>query len=268
MRMPVLLMLIALAAAGAASFSSAEAQNTEGFKDTPMLPGGKWHVHDPDRPQPPVVTPGAAPEKPAAAPSDATVLFDGKDLSAWKGAKGAEAKWTVRDGAMITNGTGDVFTKQEFGDFQLHIEWSAPTPVKGDGQGRGNSGVFLFGRYEIQVLDSFKNPTYADGSAAAVYGQTPPQVNAIRAPGEWQTYDIFFTAPRFKDATLEKPAYVTVLVNGVVVQNHTEVLGDTGHKILPKYSPTGPKGPIKLQDHGNPVRYRNIWIRELKAPAP
>ncbi len=266
MKMPVLVMLVAVAAAGAAVVFAAELKNTDGFKDTPMLPGGKWHVHDPDRPQPPVVTPAAA-DKPGQPPSDAVVLFDGKDLSQWKG-KDGPAKWTVKDGVFIANGTGGIETVQQFGDCQLHVEWSAPTPAKGNGQDRGNSGVFLFGRYEVQVLDSYQNPTYADGGAAALYGQYPPLANVNRPPGEWNTYDIIFIAPRFKDGTVETPGYLTVLQNGVVVQDHVTVLGSTGHKILPKYTPHGLKGPVGLQDHGNPVRFRNIWIRELKEPAP
>ena len=264
MRTAAFLMLAAVAAAGVGCAMAAEMRNTEGFTETPMLPGGKWHVHDPARPQPPVVKPGPGPDKPLAAPADAIVLFDGKDLSAWKGNDGP-AQWSVKDGAMAPNGTGEITTRQEFGDFQLHIEWAAPTPPAGRGQDRGNSGVFLFGRYEIQVLDSYRNPTYADGGAGSVYGQYPPQVNVCRPPGEWQTYDIIFTGPHFKGNAVATPAYVTILQNGVVVQDHVAILGSTGHKILAKYTPHGPKGPITLQDHGNPVRVRNIWIRELKA---
>jgi hypothetical protein len=239
-----------------------------GYKDTPMLPGGKWHVHDGDRPQPPIVTPAPA-GAPVPPPSDAIVLFDGKDLSRWQ-VGGKPAGWKVEDGAMVcpprgTPGGGTIETKDEFGDCQLHIEFATPTPPRGRDQGRGNSGVLLFGRYEIQVLDSYENLTYPDGQAAAVYGQTPPLVNASRPPGQWQTYDIVFTAPRFKsDGALETPAYVTVVHNGVLVQNHTEVLGAMAFRALARYSAHGPKGPIALQDHGNPVKYRNIWIRELK----
>jgi hypothetical protein len=255
--LPVLVVLAVAAAALAADF---------GFKDTPMLPGGKWHVHDSDRPQPPVVKP-AAEDKPGQPPADAVILFDGKDLAQWKG-KDGPAKWTVKDGVFITSGTGNIETVQQFGDFQLHIEWATPAPPKGNSQDRGNSGVFLMNRYEIQVLDCFENPTYADGTAGAVYGQYPPLANVSRPPGQWQTYDIVFTAPRFKDGAVETPAYVTLFWNGVLVQNHVAVMGSTGHKILPKYTPHGPKGPIGLQDHGNPVRFRNVWVRELKSPAP
>lgn len=236
-----------------------------GYTDTPQLPGSKWRVHDADRPQPPVVEPGTAStaQAPGKPPSDAVVLFDGKNLDAWTGSSG-EAKWKVEDGAMTVNGTGDLQTKEEFGDCQLHIEWSTPAEVKGHSQERGNSGVFLMGRYEVQVLDSYDNVTYADGQAAAVYGQNPPMVNACRKPGEWQAYDIVFEAPRFDgDGRLTKVGRVTVLHNGVVVQHAQEILGDTAHRSLPKYHSHPPQGPLKLQDHGNPVRYRNIWVRRL-----
>lgn len=230
--------------------------------DTPLLPDGKWHVHDMKRPQPPVVTPGDDDAAIVAPPSDAIVLFDGQDLSQWQ-----NAKWKVEDGAMIVNG-GDNQTKDEWGDLQLHIEWNEPADVKGDSQGRGNSGIFLMGRYELQIIDSYKNPSYADGGAGSVYGQTPPLVNAMRPPGKWQVYDVLWTAPRFKDdKTLESPAYITVLHNGVVVQNHTALLGATQHKKRAKYEWHAATGPIRLQDHGNPVHFRNIWVRPLNAPA-
>ncbi len=234
-----------------------------GYTDTPMLPGGKWHVHDPNRPQPTVVTPGT-PATSSKAPSDAIVLFDGKDLSKWRTADGKPAPWKVQHRIIVCNPkSGDIFTKEEFGDIQLHLEFATPTPPKGESQERGNSGVFLFGRYELQVLDSYHNRTYADGSCASIYGQYPPLVNASRPPGEWQTYDVVFTGPRFKDGKLETPAYITVFHNGVLVQNHSEILGASGHKILAQYTPHGPKGPIKLQDHGNTTRFRNIWVRPL-----
>ncbi|MEP6754406.1 MAG: DUF1080 domain-containing protein [Chthonomonadales bacterium] len=245
----------------------AQQQPNLGFTDTPMLPDGKWRVHDGTRPWPKVIDPGTAstPEAPGRPPSDAMILFDGKDASHWANDKGEPVTWPVADGAISTKqGAGYIHTKDEFGDCQLHVEWAAPTIVKGSSQGRGNSGVYLFGKYEIQVLDNYNNPTYADGTAAAVYGQYPPLVNACRKPGEWQTYDILWTAPKFKDGALETPAYVTVLHNGVAVHNHVKVLGTTDFKTFPKYTPHGPKGPIALQDHGNPVRFRNIWIRELK----
>ena len=252
-----------LAATLAVSLSAASAAAQElGYTDTPRLPNG-FRVHDVDRPRPPVVDPGPAPAQPVPAPSDAIRLFDGKDLSAFRGHDG-EAKWLVADGAMQINGTGDIETKANFGDCQLHVEWASPTPPKGTSQHRGNSGVFFFGRYEVQVLDSYENQTYADGQAAAVYGQTPPMVNACRKPGEWQTYDIVSRAPRFAaDGALRAPARVTVIHNGVLVHLDQELLGQTAHRTMPRYEPHAAEGPLKLQDHGDPVRYRNLWIRRL-----
>jgi hypothetical protein len=211
-------------------------------------------------PVPAVVDPGG-PNRP---PSDAIVLFDGKSLSEWNGRDG-RAQWTVADGALtVAAGTGDIVTRRAFGDVQLHIEWRTPARVEGEGQGRGNSGVFLMERYEVQVLDSHGNETYVNGQAGAVYKQYPPLVNASRPPGEWQSYDIFFTAPRFRaDGTLERPATITVLQNGVLVQNHVEVRGTTTNVGEPRYQRHPEKAPLKLQDHVNPVSYRNIWIREL-----
>lgn len=238
-----------------------------GYDDTPMLPGSKWHVHDGNRPQPRIITPGtfSTQEKPGQPPSDAIVFFDGKDLSKWTGSGGEEAKWKVENGYMEVTRTGDIETKEHFGDCQLHLEWAAPAEVKGESQGRGNSGVFLMGRYEIQVLDGYDNITYADGITAAIYGQYPPLVNACLKPGEWQTYDIFFIVPRFDGNKLVSPAYATVIHNGVLVHHHQELLGPTGHRILASYNhPHPPEGPLRLQDHGDPVRYRNIWIRHLK----
>jgi hypothetical protein len=236
-----------------------------GYTDTPYIPGSKWRVHDDARPRPPVMTPGTSSteDKPGKPPSDAIVLFDGTNLAAWRTEKG-DAKWKVENGyAEVVKGTGNIITREEFGDSQLHVEWRAPNPPHGNSQGRSNSGVFLFGLYEVQVLDSFDNPTYADGQATAIYGQTPPLVNASRPPGEWQVYDIVFTAPHFKNGALDVPAYVTVFHNGVVTQNHTAVMGTTNHRVIPGYVEHGPKGPIALQDHGDPIRYRNIWIRPL-----
>jgi len=242
-----------------------------GYQDTPMLPGERWHVHDGQRPQPPIVTPGTSstPETPGRAPSDAVVLFDGTDLSRWRTAGGEPSGWIVENGTMVvpprgTPNGGDIWTRDEFGDCQFHIEWCTPTPPHGQGQGRGNSGVFLMARYEIQVLDSYQNLTYADGHASAVYGQYPPLVNASRGPGEWQTYDIVFRAPRFDGDHLQTPAYVTIFHNGVVVHHHVELMGATGHKTLSHYTAHPPRGPLKLQDHGDPVRYRNLWVRPLK----
>ena len=232
-----------------------------GYDDTPMLPDQPWRVHDKDRPVPAVVDPGPA-GAPAPVPSDAIVLFDGTDLDQWTGRDG-EAGWKLEDGAMEVNGTGDIQTRASFGDVQLHLEWASPAEVVGESQGRGNSGVFLFGRYEIQILDSFENRSYADGQAAALYGQHPPAVNACRGPGEWQSYDIFFRAPRFAEGELEAPATVTVVHNGVLVHDCARFLGATAHRAVAGYAPHDPTGPIKLQDHGNPVRFRNIWVREL-----
>lgn len=232
-----------------------------GYDTTPFLPGSKWRVHDGQRPQPPVVKPGALSF--AQPPSDAIVLFDGKDLSKWTG-KGGTAKWKVEAGYMeVAKKAGDIQTKESFGDCQLHLEWAAPKVVKGTSQERGNSGVFLIGRYEIQILDCFNNKSYPDGQTAAIYGQTPPLVNACLPPGEWQSFDIIFMAPRFDGDKLEKPAYITVIHNGVMVQHDKKIIGTTEHKKVGKYTPHPAKGPIKLQDHGNPVRFRNIWIREL-----
>ena len=206
-------------------------------------------------PEPKIVDPGPR----AGPPSDAVVLFDGKDLSAWTGGD----SWQVVDG-VATVGGGPISSKQAFGDCQLHIEWAAPEKVSGKGQGRGNSGVFLQGLYELQVLDSYDNTTYYDGQAGAIYKQTPPLVNACRKPGAWQTYDIVFQSARFDaDGKLTRPAVITVLQNGVLIQNHTEILGATSYIHAPVYSAHAPKLPLTLQAHGNPVRFRNIWIREL-----
>jgi hypothetical protein len=240
----------------------------DGYKDTPILPGTPWHVHDPDRPQPPVITPGAAStqDAPGQAPSDATVLFGGneKDLANWQQENGKPTQWTFEDGAMVVKpGTGQLVSKQQFGDCQVHVEFCEPSPGKGSSQGRGNSGVFLMNRYEVQVLDCYQNVTYADGTTGAIYGQHPPYVNACRPPGQWETYDILWQAPRFDGDKLVTPAYETVILNGVVVQNHTELLGPTVYRQLAHYSPQPPIGPLGLQDHGAQVRYRNIWVRPM-----
>jgi hypothetical protein len=235
-----------------------------GYKDTPMQPNGKWRVHDDDRPRPVVVKPGPFAGLPA--PADAIVLLGaGQDLSRWQMTQGGGAvTWPIENG-VLSSGKGMIRTKQDdFTDYQLHVEFATPSEVKGDSQGRGNSGVFLNGVFEIQVLDSYNNKSYADGQASAMYGQIPPMVNASRPPGEWQSYDIVFRGPKFNGTTLEKPAIVTVLHNGVVVHAADQFLGPTMHKEIGKYAPTNAKGPIQLQDHGNPVRFRNIWIRPLK----
>lgn len=237
-----------------------------GYDDTPMIPGTQWRVHDGTRPQPRVIDAGTAStlESPGRPPSDAILLFDGRDTSKWTGRDG-RFSWKVENGYMeVAPGAGDVQTTEEFGDCQLHLEWAAPEVVKGESQGRGNSGVFLMGRYEIQVLDCFDNPTYPDGTTAAIYGQYPPLVNACRRPGEWQTYDILWLAPRFNGDQVIRPACVTVLHNGVVVHHHVELLGGTSHRQIPPYTPHPPTGPLRLQDHGDLVRFRNIWYRPLK----
>ena len=236
-----------------------------GYDDTPQIPGQKWKVHDSARPQPRIVTPGS---ESRLAPSDATVLFDGKDLSGWTSVKqaGDAAPWKVENGYMeVVPKSGDIQTRAQFGDCQLHVEWAAPSEVVGNSQGRGNSGVFLMGRYEIQVLDCYDNPTYADGTAAAIYGEHPPLVNASRKPGEWQSYDIVWIAPRFDGEKLVTPAYCTVIHNGVVVQDNQELTGPTTHKARPPYKAHAEKLPIALQDHSHPVRFRNVWFRELPA---
>lgn len=241
----------------------------EGYTDTPKQPNGKWHVHDPNRPQPPVVTPPRQFSQNADAPSDAVVLFDGKDFSKWTSPKTGEVKWKIENGYMeVTPGSGIIRTKDEFGDFQLHLEFATPEKVNPNekGQGRGNNGVNIYGQYEIQVLDSYKNETYADGGAGSLYGQYPPMVNASRPPGEWQTYDVIFEGPRWDDSGKNtRKASATVLHNGVIIHNKTELFGRTGHKNFGNYDkPSRTKGPIELYEHGNPVRFRNIWVREVK----
>ncbi len=221
-----------------------------GAQQIEYLPGIDW-------PEPAIVAPGPANNDP---PSDAIVLFDGRDLSAWENGE----KWKVEDGVAIV-GEGYISTKQEFGDCQLHVEWSAPVPATGEGQGRGNSGVFLMSTYELQVLDSYDSKTYPDGQAGAIYKQTPPMANAMRPPGEWNAYDVVFTAPRFAaDGSLQSPAFVTALHNGVLILNHFEIQGDTPWHRPAEYRAHPEKMPISIQDHGNPIRFRNIWLREIK----
>jgi len=224
----------------------------------PAINPDGWPVHDPARPVPPRVQPRPA-ETPAAAvpPPGAVILFDGGDLSAWR-----TPAWIVQDGILeVAPKTGNLLTRQSFGSCHLHLEWSAPLPVKGSGQGRGNSGIFFMDRYEIQVLDNHENATYADGYVGAVYGQHPPLANAVRPPGEWNTYDIFFRAPLFSsEGKLLRTASVTVLLNGIVVQNNTEFYGISGWKKVSTYSAHPPAAPLRLQDHGDRVRFRNIWL--------
>lgn len=209
--------------------------------------------------EPKVIDPGPV----GGPPSDAVVLFDGKDLSKWTNGE----KWEIKDGFAVARETG-ITTKDSFGDCQVHLEWAAPAEVTGEGQGRGNSGLYLMGRYEVQILDSYDNKTYFDGQAASIYKQHPPLVNACRKPGEWQSYDILFTAPRFDEqGMLKRPGYVTVLHNGVVVQNHFELLGGTFYEKPPAYEAHPPKAPMYIQFHGNPVRFRNIWVRDITEQA-
>jgi hypothetical protein len=231
-------------------------------------PTGRWKIHDDDRPAPPIVTPG---ETCGAAPGDAVVLFDGSEgsMSNWSDSKGDPSKWVSRDGYMESvKGAGYIQSRREFGSCQLHVEFATPATVKGNGQGRGNSGVFLQGQYEVQVLDSYENLTYPDGQCAALYGRAVPLVNVCRKPGQWQSYDIIYHRPLFdRKGNVTRKATFTVLQNGVVVQDHVVLEGGTGWKgrhAISDYVPHGDAGPIMLQDHGNPVRYRNIWVRELK----
>jgi hypothetical protein len=230
-----------------------------GYTDTPRLPNSPWRVHDRRRPQPPMVAPGdKAGQQPLAPPSDAVVLFDGKDLSQWEGGdpKGIE------DGCINILKTGQIQTKRHFGDCQLHLEWATPKKPENN-MIWGNSGVFMLGKYELQILESHDSRIYADGIAAAVYGQTPPLVNAARKPGEWQSFDIVFTAPQFDGDKLLKPAYFTAHWNDVLVQNHTASLGPTRHREVATYDSRETTGPILLQQHGSAVRFRNIWVRPL-----
>lgn len=263
--------VIASAVFGLALSASAQAKkNVEviidgvaGFQDTPLQPDGQWHVHDPARPQPPVVTTGDFSQN-AAAPDDAVILFDGKNLSAWRDKKtGGPALWTVAEG-VATSAKGDIVTTNEFGDIQLHLEFREPTPPKESGQGTGNSGIYFMGLYELQILDCYHNKTYADGSTGGLYGQHPPLANACRPPGEWSTYDCIFTAPRFDgEGKLVSPAYLTAILNGVVVQNHQAFRGATNWRSPGKYAKHAAELPLLLQYHNNSVSFRNIWVRPV-----
>lgn len=264
-------LLLALVGALQAEEAKAPPASPTGYTDTPFLPGGKWRVHDDTRPRPAVVTPGKTASE---APSDAIVLFDGSDLDEWAMEKdNSPADWLVKDGFFEVppkgSGAGGYLkTKREFGDIQLHLEFATPEKVEGNSQGRGNSGVFFLGAFELQILDSYENKTYADGQASALYGYKPPLVNAARKPGEWQSYDIIFEAPQWDaGGNLLKKAYITVLHNGVVTHHRQAYLGLTGHKSVANYHTVIERGPLKLQDHGNPTRFRNIWVRELDLDA-
>jgi len=234
--------------------------NSDYSNVNPIIPGSTYRVHDMNRPQPPVVAPRPV-------PSDAQVLFDGRSCAGWVSANdGSPAGWKVEDGVLhVVPGTGDIQTLLTHGDIQLHIEWASPEVVKGEGQGRGNSGVFLQGLYEVQVLDCYENPTYPDGTTGGIYGQCPPLVNACAAPGEWNFFDIVFVAPRWTGEQLESPAFLTVFLNGVLLHHHQPLQGPTQHKTTASYEPKpAPVGPLKLQDHRDLVRFRNIWWRQIK----
>ena len=241
---------------------------TIGFTKLAEIPGTPWKIHDAARPHPPAVTPGATPGAP---PSDAIVLFNGKDLSQFvqtRNGQSVPTTWPVKDGYFETGaGSGSMYTKEKFGDVQLHVEWAAPSPARGFSQDRGNSGIKFMDLYEVQVLDSYQSVTYADGQAAAIYGQDPPLVNAARKPGEWQTYDIIFEAPVFggNPVAALKPAYITVFWNGVMVHNRRAVMGPTSPtRTVHQYVPHDAELPITFQDHAHPVMYRNVWVRRLK----
>lgn len=238
----MLLCLTAVLLAGAAGSAAAQEWKS----------GVEWQ-------KPPLVTPGATNE---AAPSDAIVLFDGTNLDQWINGE----KWLIEDGIAIPQKT-QIVSRQHFGDLQLHLEWSAPREIQGEGQGRGNSGVYLMGLYEVQVLDSFENETYFDGQAGSIYKQTPPLANAMRKPGEWNYYDIVFNTPKFKgNGDIDRPGHVTLIQNGVLMLNHFELLGSSGFISAPRYEPHAETGPIAIQFHRDPVRFRNIWVREIKPP--
>lgn len=256
----------ALAAADKEKKSKAPAGDDKpsplGYTDTPVIPGTTWHVHDPNRPAPKVVRPG---QTAANAPSDAVVIFDGKNVNGLVGKAGAPCPWKIENGELVVSG-GDVWTKGEFASCQVHLEWKGWPEQKGNSQKRGNAGVFLMDRYESQILDCFDNPTYADGMVGAVYGQTPALANPSRKPGDWQVCDIIFTAPKLENGKVVEPAFITSIVNGVCTQNHTKIMGPTKHKQITNYEGEFPaKAPIRLQDHKNdpPLRLRNVWVRPL-----
>ncbi|MFL2858412.1 MAG: DUF1080 domain-containing protein [Planctomycetota bacterium] len=246
------------------SIGGTSADDLPGYRDTPVIPGQKWRVHDANRPRPKVVDPGN--HTPLTRPAEAKVLLgeDGK-LGAWaQGGRDIGWKW-LGEALQVQPGTGDIFSREEFGDLQLHMEFRTPEKVVSSSQGRGNSGVFLMGVFEVQILDSFQNPSYADGQCGALYGQCPPRVNASRGPGEWQSYDIFFTRPRYDGDQVVEPARVTVLHNGVLIHNQQAFMGPTRHLRTTDYKGYQAKrGPIKIQDHGNPMQFRNIWVVDLE----
>jgi len=243
-------------------FPAIFAQDAPGYTDGPFLPNSQWRVHDQARPQPKIVKPGTG-DIGVTAPDDAVVLFDGTNLDAWQRTDGQPIGDGIVDGAFDIVKTGQLCTKAEFGNCQLHLEWVTPLGPE-DRMNWGNSGVFMMGLFELQVIESCDSFIYADGNAGSIYGQFPPLVNPARKPGEWQSFDIFFTAPTFDGNKMLTPAYVTIVYNGVVVQNHQEILGTTLHRALPGPYPVQTKGPVALQDHHSGVKFRNIWIREIE----
>jgi len=254
----LLVAVVALIGAGIVTQALADSHKKPGYTDTPVLPGQKWRVHDANRPRPKAVDPGKSKTLGMKPPQGATVIFDGTNTDKLK------TQWTIENGYMQVT-KGGCSTKDGLGDMYLHLEFATPKEVKGSSQGRGNSGVIIMGKYEIQVLDSYKNPSYADGQCAAIYGQFPPMVNASLPPGEWQTYDIYFQAPRWKDKKLVSPAVSTVYHNGVKVHDKQVHIGQVSHKRVGRYfQPHPEKLPLNLQNHGNPIRFRNIWYRPLK----
>jgi hypothetical protein len=252
---------LVISAAATLAARPATAADGLGYTDTPFLPNSKWRVHDRARPQPTMVEPG---REPGAPPADAIVLFDGKDLSHWTGGN----PQGIEDGVINIKKTGQIATKQSFGDCQVHVEWATPAKDDGGPMNWGNSGVLFLGRYELQIIESRDSRIYADGIAGAIYGQTPPLVNVARKPGEWQTYDIVFTAPRFDGDKLLRPAYFTAFWNGVLVQYHKASLGPMKHRQVATYDWHGTCAPLALQYHNSAVRFRNIWIRPLKSEEP
>ena len=234
-----------------------------GYTDTPLIPGTKWRVHDQARPQPKIVEPGKG-DLGATPPADAVVLFDGTNLDQWVRSDNKPIEGGIKNGTFDIVATGQLKTKREFGDYQLHVEWRTPAITENfDRMNQGNSGVILMGLCEIQIIESKASYIYADGNAGAIYGQFPPLVNPARKPLEWQSFDIFFTAPRFDGETLKSPAFVTVVYNGVLVQNHQQILGAVRHREVPGPYPVKEKGSVLLQEHHSPVEFRNIWIRPL-----
>jgi hypothetical protein len=248
--------LASLPAPGQELLKAKNGSGVYGYKDTPKLPWCNWLVHDPDRPEPKRVDPGKA-GPPAPAPADAIVLFDGKDTSKWE-----DSDWKLENGCLVS-GSKVLKSKESFGNAQIHVEWMAPAGFEGPWYNRGNNGVLLNGLYEIQIFDSYNEKIYPDGQAAAIYGQTPPLVNVTRPPGEWQTYDIVFTAPVFEGGKLAQPALLTLFHNGVLVQLNEVIHGEVVHRAVAEYKTQTSKGPLAFGGHGCPVRFRNIWVRPL-----